>query len=131
MSIIERADAEMRAAGWDDEDRTAMLVILAIFLNHWDSGGAVSVVAPALQRLMAGKPLTPLTGADDEWIAHADGVFQNRRCSTVFKGPRFHGGRLAYDISRADDPRGAITFPYWPEESRVPSPVIVVDTGEG
>jgi hypothetical protein len=78
-----------------------------------------------LQRLIAGKPLSPLTGVDDEWMEVGDGVFQNIRCSSVFKDPRFHGGKLAYNIDAAE-PRAAITFPYWPERADVPSPVIEI-----
>lgn len=36
-------------------------------------------------RAVGFKPLTPLTGKDDEWIEHADGHFQNTRMSSVFK----------------------------------------------
>jgi hypothetical protein len=48
-----------------------MIAILEKFFDQWDSGGAVHAVAPILQRLIAGKPLSPLTGADDEWFDHA------------------------------------------------------------
>lgn len=90
------------------------------------------VLPPQLRRLCAGKPLSPLTGADDEWndvggnAGEPGGtIFQNRRCSRVFKDPRFHDGKLAYDID-APEPRAAITFPYWPEQDRVASPIMVV-----
>jgi hypothetical protein len=41
----------------------------------------------------------------------------------VFKDPRFHDGKLAYDIDAAE-PRAAITFPYWPERDRVQMPIM-------
>ena len=77
------------------------------------------------QRLIAGKPITPLTGSDDEFTEVADGVFQNKRCSSVFKDPRFHDGKLAYDID-APDPRAAISFPYWPDKAQVSFPIFEV-----
>ncbi len=43
-----------------------MIGILETFFDQWDSGGAVYAVAPILQRLIAGKPLSPLT-ADEVW----------------------------------------------------------------
>ena len=69
----------------------------------------------------------PLTGDDDEWFDHGDGVFQNLRCGSVFKDPRFHDGKLAYDINNPADPRGAISFPYDPETRAPASPVVVFE----
>jgi len=77
-------------------------------------------------KLIGGKPLSPLIGDDDEWIEHDYGgpvTYQNKRCSTVFKdvkdGP-------AYDIQSG--PRIAITFPYMPQDARVPLPILEVST---
>ena len=107
MSIIEQAKDELRRINFGDEDTAAMVEILERFFEQWDSGGAVFVVAPILQRCIAGKPLSPLTGEDDEWVEHGDGVFQNKRCSTVFKDPRFHDGKLAYDLENPNGSRAA------------------------
>jgi hypothetical protein len=128
MSIIDQAKTELAAIKFGDDDSRVMIEILEKFFDQWDSGGAVSVAAPVLQRLIAGKPLGPLTGADDEWVDHGQGVFQNRRCSTVFKDPRFHEGKQAYDIDAAE-PRAAISFPYWPDRADVKPPVVEIDTG--
>ncbi len=121
MSIIEKAKVELEAIDFGAEDSAAMLEILRRFFDQWDSGGAVSVAAPVLHRLIAGKPLSPLTGADGEWMyvaADHDGpLYQNKRCSTVFKDDRG-----AYDIDSGS--RAPITFPYWPDRAEVPSPVM-------
>ena len=121
MSIIEQAKSELKRANFGDEDSAVMIGILEKFFGQWDSGGAVHAVAPVLGRLIAGKPLSPLTGEDDEWFIHdADGMYaQNLRCSTVFKATK---DGPAYNI---DEPgRPPITFPYWPERSEVSNPVI-------
>src|ERR1041384_5382731 len=110
MSIIDQAKNELAVINFGEEDSRVMVEILERFLDQWDSGGAVYVVAPILQKLIAGKPLSPLTGADSEWVDHGNGVFQNKRCGSVFKDPRFHDGKLAYDID-APEPRAAISFP--------------------
>ena len=126
MSIIEKARAELAAVNFGEEDSKVMLEILQIFFGQWDSGGAVSFAAPALQRLIAGKPLGPLTGADNEWHdPMGDGrMLQNVRCSTVFKDrcgvP--DGPYLIHDID-APDPLAPITFPYWPDRAEVKPPV--------
>ena len=124
MSIIKQAEAELKRINFGEEDTKVMLSILETFFNQWDSGGAVWAVAPILQKCIAGKPLSPLTGEDDEWMDHGDGVFQNIRCSSVFKDPRFHEGKLAYDIDRKGHERESISFPYTPESAEVSSPVI-------
>lgn len=38
-----------------------------------------------LSKLMDYKPITPLTGEDDEWFDVEDAVKQNKRCSSLFK----------------------------------------------
>ncbi len=125
MSITEQAIYEMKIAGFPAEEQEAMRSILEKFFDTRDSGGAVWAMAPVLQKCIAGKPLTPLTGEDHEWLEVGEGVFQNRRGGSVFKAPRFHDGKLAYDID-APEPRAAITFPYTPENNRVRSPVVEV-----
>lgn len=127
MSIRSQALDELKRAKFSESEISAYSRILDIFFDEWDSGGAVSVAAPVLQRLIKGQPLSPLTGADDEWIDHGGGVFQNIRCSTVFKDPRFHDGKLAYDID-APEPRAAISFPYWPNNSEIWLPVVTIET---
>lgn len=54
-------------------------------------------VYSTLALLMDHKPISPLTGDDDEWIEVSDGLFQNKRCSTVFKDNDVFNGQ-AYDI---------------------------------
>jgi hypothetical protein len=126
MSIIEKAKSELAAVKFGAEDSVVMIEILRKFFDQWDSGGAVSVAAPVLQRLIAGKPLGPLTGAESEWFIHDmdDRCYaQNLRCSTVFK----HRNGKCFDID-APDPNAEITFPYWPDRAKVSSPVIEIES---
>lgn len=125
MSIIEQAKIELKRINFSDEDGARMIQILELFFDQWDSGGAVWAVIPVLQRLIAGKPLSPLTGDDDEWNDVGNGVFQNNRLSTVFKDPRFYDGKLAYDIDNPDGPRVAIAFPYTPKSPDIIRPPVI------
>lgn len=125
MSLIDQARRELNLINFGEDDARVMIELLEKFFDQWDSGGAVYAVAPILQRLIAGKPLSPLTGADDEWVEVGPAVFQNKRCGTVFKDPRFHEGKLAYNIDAAD-PRAPITFPYWPDKADVAPPVVSI-----
>lgn len=120
MSIQDNAKIEMEAAGITGNDARTMSTILATFFQQWDSGGAVSVVAPVLQRLITGKPLTPLTGEDNEWHDPMGGgeILQNIRCSTVFKYPR--KGNKVIDV----DTGKMVTFPYSPEKAEIADPVV-------
>lgn len=122
MSVVAHAVDEMKRAGFEQGDIDAMERILRIFFTYWDSGGAVWAMADVLQRLLNCQPLTPLTGADDEWthVGEFGGeeVYQSKRAPSVFKNDK---GR-AYDIDVPGRP--TITFPYDPTTKPVSSPVI-------
>lgn len=140
MSIIEQAKTELAAINFGADDSRVMIEILEKFFDQWDSGGAVHAVAPVLMRCIAGKPLSPLTGADAEWVDHGNDVFQNKRCGTVFKERRRTGGWITYDIDGRRLPDGKfnpdhhpwaqreISFPYWPDRAEVASPVVEIET---
>lgn len=142
MSIIEQAKTELAAINFDEDDTRVMIEILEKFFDQWDSGGAVHAVAPILMRCIAGKPLAPLTGADDEWFQPMDGmdVWQNRRCSSVFKERSASGELVCFDINASPPPdadpvfladkkrvRHPIAFPYWPDQANVPSPIVEIE----
>ena len=117
MSIKSQAIYEMKLARFPQEEIDTMTKIMDLFFEQWDSGGAVSCAAPVLTRLLCGLPLSPLSGVDEEWNEVGPGVFQNKRCSSVFKDPRFHNGEKAYDLDNPRGPRAAIQFPYYPPYS--------------
>jgi hypothetical protein len=126
MSIVTGAIEEMNRANFNEDDIIFLTNFLNEFFDRWDSGGAVWVMADVVARLLKGQPLTALTGGDDEWVDvsmyGAEPVFQNARCSSVFKDS---DGRC-YDIDTPGRP--TITFPYLPTTSPFPSPVIEVTT---
>lgn len=120
-SIIDHAKEELARINFGQQDSEAMVEILERFFKQWDSGGAVSVAAPVLQRLIAGQPLAPLTGEDSEWIDRTDmnggkPLWQNMRAPSVFKDKE-----KAWDLDG-----GAVTFPYDPVTKQVASPVIIM-----
>lgn len=124
MSLIEHAKSELKLISFGDDDSRVMVELLEKFFDQWDSGGAVWAVAPVFQRLVAGKALSPLTGADDEWFIHdMEGCYaQNIRCGSVFKNK----DGAAYDIDNPAGARVPITFPYDPERIEVRAPVMEV-----
>jgi hypothetical protein len=96
MSFREYAMDEFKYAGWLNEDgsfKDAMqealceniLKILDIFAEEGHSGSSASYAIGLLTKLLKFEPLGPLTGEDWEWTYVSDGLYQNKRCSQVFK----------------------------------------------
>lgn len=147
MSLLEFAKTELAQIGMgddaDDEMNAAMrdhiLKMVETFAEEGHSGFSASLALSLLQKLLDYKPLTPLTGGDDEWIKHDYGgapvVYQNKRCFTVFKDEDGN----AYDINGVvfytweldedgavyksyftnDNSRTPVEFPYTPHTEYV------------
>ena len=121
------AKSELERAGWFNPDGLygdmmghAVMKMISLFSEEGHSGMSASVAVGLFKTLASWEPLTPLTGDDDEWNEVGDGVFQNKRCSRVFKD----GDGRAYDIQgkvfrepsgvsyTSRDSRVYVTFPY-------------------
>lgn len=108
-NLNQHAIMEFKAAGWLDETGAYkdemqaaicehVLQLLRVFSDEGHSGTSAPYAIDLFKRLAAFEPLVPLTGEDWEWAEFQDGVFQNKRCSHVFKqADRFNG--QAYDIN--------------------------------
>ena len=104
--------------------REATENLMFIFALEGHSGFSASWAITVFERLARYKPLSPLTGDDDEWNQVADDMWQNRRCSNVFKDSS--GGAYVSDHYIFEEPSGArftgfgsqkrIAFPYTPED---------------
>lgn len=137
MSIMDQAKAELERAKFGEEDSIVMLGLLKQFLRQWDSGGAVAVASQVFNRLLAGQPLSPLTGTEDEWIDRSEmaqkPTWQNARCVSVFRERR--GGKFVYydnDLpTPAGEDRAYITMPYDPATRMVRMPVFDFNTAAG
>jgi hypothetical protein len=88
-SIVDKAKHEFELIGTDglygDLLRNSVLEVLEVLENQNHSGFSAGVIIKYIDRLWAGKPLSPLTGEDDEWSDLYDGDLQNKRYSSVFK----------------------------------------------
>ncbi len=121
-TYLEHLDSEWAAMGWStegDDDPQVWLynhlkALLEIFSSEGHSGSSAPYAVNLFEKLALFKPLGPLTGDDSEWIEIAENLFQNRRCSHVFK----ENGE-AYDIQGKvfEDSDG---LRYTSRESRVP-----------
>lgn len=91
------------------------------FSKEGHSGFTASYAINILKKLLNFEPVLPLQGTDDEWTDIGDNLFQNKRCSRIFK----ENGK-AYDIQGKvfTDDGGSYTskesmvyidFPYTPK----------------
>lgn len=110
----------------DDEIQKEMngsiLKIIETFSEQNHSGFSASYAITALNRLLHYKPIEPLTGLPDEWNEVGTGVYQNKRCSSVFVNDGVaedidaiavsDDGGLSWHHSK--DFRYKIEFPYYP-----------------
>jgi hypothetical protein len=117
-NLVEHAKRELLVLGYkpidEEEDgpnkwmQESVLKLLHVFSEQGHSGSSAPYCVNLFKKLALFEPLGPLTGEDSEWCEIADGVFQNKRCSHIFKDKdRFNG--QAYDIHG-----GVVTFPYTP-----------------
>lgn len=124
------AETELRTAGLFDADSDyggmigeAVTELVNVFSKQGHSGFSAHLCLDVFAKVAAFKPLGPLTGEDSEWHEVTDGIYQNNRCSRVF---RENGA--AYDSEGViwRDPDGLtstnfesrvpVTFPYTPSQ---------------
>lgn len=154
MSNLRRhALTEFQAAKWMDENGVFeddmqrmicehVLKLIEMFSEEGHSGSTAPYTINMFKKLASFKPLTPLTGADDEWVRHDYGVepsYQNKRLSSVFKdangeaynidGKVFWEWAMPYDGREPMEPyksyytcresRMPVTFPYTPPDEPI------------
>lgn len=141
---------EFRAAGWLDENGKYtdemqelicehVLKLLEVFDGEGHSGSSAPYAINLFSKLAAFEPVAPLTGEDWEWSEVGTGVFQNKRCSHVFKqADRFDGqpydidAKIFWEWVRSEEDGSVfkshftskdscvpITFPYTPKREYV------------
>lgn len=127
-NLTKHLDREWAAKGWPTEgdDMQAHIyrnlkALLGVFSAENHSGSSAPYVVSLFEKLAMFEPIGPLTGVDAEWVEVSDGMFQNNRCSHVFK----ENGE-AYDIQgkvfrepdgatyTSYDSRTPVVFPYTP-----------------
>jgi hypothetical protein len=143
MSLVSYAESELDRIGMTDDGdmngimRKHLLHMIKEFADEGHSGFSGNYALQCLKKLLNFKPLSALTGEDDEWteVSNISGYphFQNKRCSSVFKDGKTGE---AYDIDGKvfwewykDDDGNVYKSHYTNFESRVPVkfPYIVPD----
>lgn len=136
MEFLEFCRYEIERAGLFSEDgdfyggRTgkALMELCEVFSKQEHSGMSAGLVAGLFKRLAEWKPISPLTGDEDEWIEITDNLYQNKRCPSVFKEGKMGKAYQAdyYVFVDKDgfsytnkDSRKYIEFPYTPKNEVV------------
>ena len=134
MSLVDYARIELDAAGLLSKDSDydgmigqAVLELVEKFAEQGHSGFSAILTVNAFDKVARYLPLVPLTGTDEEWNEVGDGLFQNRRCSHVFKdvdgGAYDSEGRLFREPSgvtyTSRESHIPVTFPYTPHSEIV------------
>lgn len=137
MSMCDFAESELQRAHLFDEEGdfyggltgTSVMELLNVLREQNHSGTSAMIVVNLFTCLAKGKPISPLTGEDDEWIEHPDELFQNKRCSAVFKKGKDGQAYYIYGKIFSDD--GGETW-YTNKDSRVyiEFPYVVPDKPE-
>jgi len=98
-----------------------ILEIVDVFASHGHSGFSAGYAISVLTRLLNFKPLSPLTGEDDEWCQVCDDTKQNKRFTQVFlnKDPETSEWKAEWIEGRVFSDNGGKTW-YSGKDSRVP-----------
>jgi hypothetical protein len=130
---VKHAKRELVAAGYNLDDKEEgpnkwivenILELLEVFSKQGHSGFRAPYCISAFSKLANFEPLCPLTGEDSEWNEVGPDLWQNNRCSHVFKdskeGPAYDGeGYIFRDQNGScfgsSYSRKLIEFPYVPK----------------
>jgi hypothetical protein len=134
MSLVQYAESELNRIGMTDDGdmngmmRKHLIHMVKEFADEGHSGFSASYALQCLKKLLNFKPLSPLTGVDDEWseVTQISGYphFQNKRCGSVFKngkdGQAYDiDGKVFWEWARNEDGETYKSY-YTGRESRVP-----------
>jgi hypothetical protein len=91
-NLMNFAQSELKIAGLFDDDSdyngaiaTAIMELMNVFSKQEHSGFSGSMVIDLFKKLAKFQPITPIMGTDDEWTDCEDNLYQNKRCSAIFK----------------------------------------------
>ena len=103
-NLVVHAHRELELIGEDPDTIRGYLRVIQAFADMGHSGGSASVAIPTINRLLQFKNLAPLTDDPDDWIEVGYGLWQNRRCSSMFSED---GGR---SYTNVDDDEKVVHF---------------------
>jgi hypothetical protein len=130
MSLVEYAKKELELAGYslDGDDINTLMAknvieLIDTFAKQGHSGMSAPYCIQLFDRLASYKPILPLTGEPKEWHEINDDLWQNNRCSTIFKDKN-HAWNIEGIVFKDKDgryytnkdSRVDVVFPYEPSD---------------
>ncbi len=132
-NMLDYTKHELNLIGLKDDSEDEMNVTMRKHILHMvkefeeegHSGHSASYALAILKKVLNWKPLTDLTGEDDEWMEIADDLYQNKRAFDVFKdanGAYWSGGVVFWEWSIHSAINGGKPFKsyFTSKDSRVP-----------
>lgn len=129
-NLLKHAERELAIAGYDLNSKEEepnkwmsenVIELISVFANQGHSGSSAPHLIRLFSKLANFEALSPLTGEDSEWNSVTDTLYQNNRCSHVFKenGVAYDGeGKIFRDPDGSCwqnlESRTPVTFPYTP-----------------
>jgi hypothetical protein len=101
MIMVDKAKEELKYLREDNNEPDEMqdwvekniIEIIEVFAKQGHSGSSAEYCIPIINRLLRQEPISPLTGNDNEWAEVSEGVYQNKRMSSVFKDKNQFSGQ--------------------------------------
>lgn len=126
MSMIEWAKEELDLLVENNDSiqieiNKNIMELVEVFAKQGHTGFTASYTIGILNRLIDHKPITPLTGSEDEWEEVFDkdsNTQQNKRCSAVFRKD-FDNSTAYYIDGKVFSDDGGETW-YTNKDSRIP-----------
>lgn len=89
LDILSKANKDPENRPLVEEFIPEILALVDKFSKSGQSGGSApyyaSAIAETVKKLCLIKPISPITGIDEEWCEFTLGSFQNSRCYSLFK----------------------------------------------
>lgn len=103
--------------------RKHILKLIHVFSQADHTGSTAGITASFLRNLLKFEPLSPLKGDADEWVEVSENLWQNIRCSRVFRDEKGEAwdiqGKVFVDSRgigfTSKDSLVKISFPYVPK----------------
>lgn len=102
MSLVEHAESELRLAGLFDKNSDyegmiaeSVMELIKVFAAQGHSGCSAMLTLSAFNTCARFRPLTPITSDPSQWNEVGRGLWQSRRCASIFSRD---GGETSYDI---------------------------------
>lgn len=134
MSLLEHVKKELDLVGIKENSknkinsitRNNIIELIKVFSEQGHSGMSAPFTLNLFNKLAKYGILSPLTGKEDEWNKISDNLYQNNRCSHVFKedGISYDNNGIIFREKDGEcftnkDSRVNITFPYTPKSEYV------------